>query len=185
MSVLTAVARFASPRPDPYLVGGEVAVLTVHRHWIEMGRVAAETLGLWLLAGLLITWLPAGPVSSLLSLVVLAALLRLMWELLEWRRTTITLSDKRLFVISGILSRRLSMLPLRKVTDMTLVQPLGGRLLGYGSIIVESAGQHQALSEVHHIPAAMDFYREVASLVFDDRPARGRRPDDTMALDEI
>ena len=185
MNVLAVLTRPLRSVPEQYLVGEEIAVLTVRRHWIELWQVAGQTLGIWALAVLVISGLPRNDVTNLFGLVILAALARFLWFYADWLRTTITVTDKRLFILGGIMSRRLSMLPLRKVTDMTLVQPLGGRLLGYGSIIVESAGQDQALSEIHHIPDSMSFYQAIANLVFNDSRPRSAQVDDTMSFDQI
>ena len=170
--------------PDRYLVGDEEALLSVRRHWSTLSRVLGETLGVWFLGIALAGLLPPSPLIDLVGIVMLAALARLVWHVVLWRRTTITVTDKRMFILTGVLTRRLSMMPLRKVTDMTLVNPWPGRLLGYGSIIVESAGQNQAMSEIHHIPHPMDFYRLVAGLVFDGRRSRSR-VNETMTLDEL
>ena len=163
--------------------------MTVHRHWAKLARVAVETLAVMIAGGLVARWLPPSPITDLIALVVLAAVVRFSWALVDWRRETITISDKRLFILNGILSRKLSMLPLRKVTDMALVQPLPGRILGYGGIIVESAGQNQALSEVHYIPNPLEFYRLLVDLQFERRgvpsqpPADAPRTDDTVAFE--
>lgn len=170
--------------PDRYLVGDEEALLTVRRHWADLSRAAVETLAVWIIGIRILVWLPPTSLTDIIGLVLIAALLRFLWEVVKWWRTTITVSDKRLFILSGVFTRRLSMLPLSKVTDMTLVQPLPGRFLGYGSIIVESAGQNQALSDVHFIPNAMDFYQLIAGMVFDGKRA-GRRSDETVVLDGI
>lgn len=170
--------------PRRYLVEGERPFLTVRHHWSLLTTAAVRMLVIWIVCITLIRWLPPSLLTDLAALALLGSLGKLFWDVLQWRRTTITVSDKRLFMLSGVLTRRLSMLPLRKVTDMTLVQPLSGRMLGYGSIIVESAGQTQALSDIHHIPRAMAFYQVLASLVFEGRtPPWGN--DDTVVLDTL
>jgi len=58
------------------------------------------------------------------------------------------------------------MMPLVKVTDMTFQRSFLGRLFGYGTFILESAGQDQALSTVDYIPYPEQLYLEVCSLIF-------------------
>jgi hypothetical protein len=78
-------------------------------------------------------------------------------------------------------------MPLTRVTDMTYQRSLLGRILGYGDLIVESAGQDQALSRIEHLPRPDDFYRTITSLVTagipsllpeDEEPRRLWLPDD-------
>lgn len=170
--------------PDPYLLEGEEALLTVRQHGFVLWRVVAETAGAWVLGIGLLGYLPRTGFDTVAGLVLLGVLARLIWQVVLWRYQMITVSDKRLFIVSGVFNRRLSMLPLRKVTDLTLVEPLLGRVLGYGTLIVESAGQNQALSDIHYIPQPRRFYRLAASLgVGSYRP---RRPsNDTMTLDDF
>jgi hypothetical protein len=55
---------------------------------------------------------------------------------------------------------------------MTYRRTIFGRLLGYGDLILESAGQHQALTEVTYIPDPNVFYRTITTLL----AARGDFP---------
>jgi hypothetical protein len=58
------------------------------------------------------------------------------------------------------------MMPLAKVTDMTFQRSFLGRVFGYGTFILESAGQDQALSRVDFIPYPEQLYLEVCALLF-------------------
>ena len=66
------------------------------------------------------------------------------------------------------------MMPMSKVTDMSFRRSFGGRLLGYGELIVESAGQNQALDRVPYIPYPEQLYLLVCGILFpsgaDDEP---------------
>jgi hypothetical protein len=58
------------------------------------------------------------------------------------------------------------MMPLIKVTDMSYSRPPVGRLLGYGEIVIESAGHDQALRRIRHLPRPDALYLEVCELLF-------------------
>ena len=58
---------------------------------------------------------------------------------------------------------------LTKVTDLTFRRSLRGRLLGYGTLIVESAGQDQALSHIDYIPRPEEVYEALSELIFGDK----------------
>jgi hypothetical protein len=52
------------------------------------------------------------------------------------------------------------------VTDMTFQRSFPGRVFGYGTFVLESAGQGQALSKVDFIPYPEQLYLEVCDLLF-------------------
>jgi hypothetical protein len=58
------------------------------------------------------------------------------------------------------------MMPLTKVTDMRFERSPAGRLFGFGTFIVESAGQEQALHTIDHLPYPEQLYIEVCGLIF-------------------
>jgi len=62
---------------------------------------------------------------------------------------------------TGLVIRKVNMMPLTKVTDMRFQRPTMGRILGYGEFILESAGQDQALNKVDHLPYPEQLYLEV------------------------
>jgi hypothetical protein len=76
------------------------------------------------------------------------------------------------------------MMPLTKVTDLSFIRTFNGRLLGYGTMVIESAGQIQALNQIHYLPDPEEVYEAISELVFGDkrqtrshmlsRPRRGR-----------
>jgi membrane protein YdbS with pleckstrin-like domain len=95
-------------------------------------------------------------------------LLWLIWKLLNWLVDYFVVTSKRVLLVTGFLVRKVEMMPLVKVTDMSFQQSLGGRLFKYGRFIFESAGQEQALRKVDYIPHPEQHYLEVCSLIFTD-----------------
>jgi protein-disulfide isomerase-like protein with CxxC motif len=69
----------------------------------------------------------------------------------------------------GFFVHKIAMMPLTKVTDLTFERSLRGRLLGYGTLIVESAGQIQALNRIDYIPRPEEVYEALSELVFGDK----------------
>ena len=65
------------------------------------------------------------------------------------------------------------MMPLSKVTDLTFQRTFGGRLLGYGTLIVESAGQIQALNKIRYMPRPEEIYEALSELIFGRRARPG------------
>lgn len=151
-----------------YLADGERLVLAVRRHPVVLaGPVAVALLAL---VGASAIGFLTGPdegstvVDTVVGLVALAIFVRLAWKLWLWSAERVVVTDRRFMVVSGVLTRRVATMPLGSVTDMSYVRSIAGRLFGYGELVVESAGQEQALSHLHHIPHPDDFYRTVTAL---------------------
>src|SRR6185312_11592523 len=139
---------------DKYLIPTETPVVVTTRHWASMLKASAIALlvlliGLWLLGY-------TGDdqaMSSFAVLLILAALGWYGWQVLRWRTEEFVITDRRVLLIDGLLTRRVAIMPLAKVTDLTYRRSIAGRLLGYGTFVVESAGQHQAFNQIDYLPA--------------------------------
>jgi membrane protein YdbS with pleckstrin-like domain len=95
-------------------------------------------------------------------------LLWLIWKILNWLVDYFVVTSKRVILATGLLVRKVEMMPLVKVTDMSYQQSVRGRVLKYGQFIFESAGQEQHLREVDYIPHPEQLYLEVCGLIFAD-----------------
>jgi uncharacterized membrane protein YdbT with pleckstrin-like domain len=115
-----------------------------------------------------------GPLNELVWLAALAVIGRLLWKVGEWQVERFIVTDQRILLTSGLFTRRVAMMPLRKVTDMTYERSLSGRLCGYGTFIMESAGQDQALRSINFLPSPDVLYREVSDLLFGPEARRRR-----------
>jgi uncharacterized membrane protein YdbT with pleckstrin-like domain len=85
-----------------------------------------------------------------------------------------------MMLTSGILTRKVGMMPLGKVTDMSFQRTLAGRLFGYGEFIVESAGQDQALRTIDFLPYPDQLYLEVCGLIFPGAVAETQQDQDNL-----
>ncbi len=170
------MSRYRAWRPgQDYLLAGEVSVASTRLHWIVLWREAAIFLAVLMVA----VWVRVPPdhgVGTIIGLIILAALAYFAYHLLEWYVTYFEVTDKRLLLRSGLLTRRIDMMPVTKVTDMSYERPFAGRLLGWGTFILESAGQDQALSRIGYLPDSDRLYRETLTVIFggpdEDRVAR-------------
>ena len=75
-------------------------------------------------------------------------------------------STRRVLLVSGVIVRTVTLLPLRRITDLTWKETFLGQILGYGTFRFESAGQQHALSEITFLPDAETLYRRVSALLF-------------------
>jgi uncharacterized membrane protein YdbT with pleckstrin-like domain len=93
-------------------------------------------------------------------------LLHLSWDVFEWWEYYFVITSQRLLLSQGLVTRKVNMMPLAKVTDMSFNRSPMGQILGYGEFVVESAGQDQALSNVNFLPYPEQLYLEVCGLIF-------------------
>jgi len=149
-----------------YLSVEEREVLIVRHHVAQLWRPGVPALVLLVASLLLSPTSGASGLSNLLWLVTLAFLIRLAWRTWLWYVDSIVVTDKRIFEVSGIITKNVASMPLRMLTDVTYKRSLGGRILGYGTLIVESAGQDQALSRIDYLPEPDHLYQTITTLVF-------------------
>ncbi|HEY2269565.1 MAG TPA: PH domain-containing protein [Streptosporangiaceae bacterium] len=153
-----------------YLLPHERQVITVHQHPAVLIRPVFEVLVGLALAGWLTTVLAKVNGVAVLVIWVLWGILflRLAVKVFEWSETYFVVTSQRFILATGLLTRKVNMMPLAKVTDMSFQRSTMGRILGYGEFILESAGQDQALNHVDHLPYPEQLYLEVCGLIFKD-----------------
>jgi uncharacterized membrane protein YdbT with pleckstrin-like domain len=145
------------PFPADVLTADEELVFHLRPHWkaaVWPGFVLAVAV-----AAVIVAWvmLPPGRGGQIeLGIVAVVALVvgirRGLWPLLVWRCTHYVITDERLLLLDGVLSRDRRDLPLARVNDHAMRQSIMGRLLGYGNLVVDSIGDQEAFLEaVPHV----------------------------------
>jgi uncharacterized membrane protein YdbT with pleckstrin-like domain len=174
------MAMLAPRDPDEYLLSTERRVIRLRRHWAVLLPYLAQTL-LVLVIAFVLSWLLgdsgtyAWLVQNVLWYVALFALLRFTFYLVEWWVERIVVTDKRAMITSGIFVTKVAMMPVSKITDMTYERTVVGRMLGYGTLILESAGQIQALNRIEFLPRPEEVFDAISGLVFGDKTATSGR----------
>jgi uncharacterized membrane protein YdbT with pleckstrin-like domain len=153
-----------------YLLPHERQVITVHQHPAVLIRPVFEVLVGLAIAGWLTTVFAKANGTAVLIIWVLWGILflRLAVKVFEWSETYFVVTSQRFLLATGLVTRKVNMMPLSKVTDMSFQRSTMGRILGYGEFILESAGQDQALNKVDHLPYPEQLYLEVCGLIFKD-----------------
>ena len=155
---------------DEYLLPTERRVIRVRQHWAVMAKDLIQT-GLFILLMVVIqTYLQPDPlIHNLTFYMSLAAVVRFTVQAIQWFAERIVITDKRVMRSTGLLNFKLGMMPLSKVTDLSFDRNLAGRMLGYGTLIVESAGQDQAFREIDYLPRPEEIYEALSELVFGEK----------------
>jgi membrane protein YdbS with pleckstrin-like domain len=159
------------------------------RHWIHLRNVfligALATLLLGYLSGLTTREEQPG-LTSVVVLIWLIVMFWVAWRVADWYYDRFILTNKRVMVVNGIITRRVAMMPLLRVTDMKYEQSPMGRMLNYGTFVLESAGQEQALREVKHLPNPNELYLRVVEEMYEPQAVEarlGRSADEARAED--
>ena len=157
----------ASKDADKYLLPGEDVVLATRRHWAVLVEPTLKFLPAFVVGGVLFLLDPDNPVTSVVGLVVLlGALVYYALRVGEWWMRHFIVTRRRVLLTSGVIVRTVTLLPLRRITDLTWEETFFGQILGYGSFRFESAGQDQALRHITFMPDAKKVYKEVSGLLF-------------------
>jgi uncharacterized membrane protein YdbT with pleckstrin-like domain len=154
-----------------YLLPHERQVITVHRHpAVLIGPIFVVLVGL-AIAGWLSYAIAHGNNTVILVIWIAWAVVvvRLLVKIFEWADTYFVVTSQRMLLQTGLVTKKVNMMPLSKVTDMSFQRSSLGRILGYGEFILESAGQDQALRIVDHLPYPEQLYLEVCGLIFKDK----------------
>jgi len=160
---------------NKYLLPHEHQVITVRKHPAVLLRPIGVTL-LGLVIAAVISTTVARHNADVVGFVWIVWAVLLVWlayRVWVWSQDYFIVTSRRMLLATGVVTRKVAMMPLVKVTDMSFQRSSLGRLLGYGEFILESAGQDQALRVVDHLPYPEQLYLEVCGLIFPGRKDDG------------
>ena len=153
---------------NKYLLPHEHQVITVRKHPAVLIMPIALALGAILISIVLGSTILLHTHDAVLVLLVICLIFLgyLGFKVWEWSEDYFVVTSDRMLEASGVFTRKIAMMPLVKVTDMSFQRSSLGRVLGYGSFILESAGQDQALRTIDHVPYPEQLYLEICALIF-------------------
>lgn len=139
-----------------YLAPGEQVLIATRRHWaVPLWRLARGG-GMMSVIGVLTVLLPGWfVVQAALLLGALAHTAWVFWCVIAWRVEQVAVTETRLIRVSGILRITVDAVPLSKITDLRLRCSVAGRILNYGELRIETAGQKRTLERLDFLPTAV------------------------------
>jgi uncharacterized membrane protein YdbT with pleckstrin-like domain len=145
------------PYPDQLLANDEQVVRHLHPHWITLVRPVFFFVLLVGGGAFLAAVVPAGSWQkpAWIAIAAVAGIL-LVWlaviPFLAWRTTHYVLTTHRVLIRTGILHHRGRDIALTRINDVSFEQTLWDRIIGAGTLMVESAGEsgQQVLRNVPH-----------------------------------
>ncbi len=163
--------RRSDPELERYLLDGERLVFAKRMHPFAVAEPVLTGLAIPLAVVWLVTHLSASAarlhLGDALIVVAVIAFGRGVWRFSEWAwRDRLIMTHKRIMFVHGWWFREVPMMPLAKVTDMTFRRSIPARIFGWGTFVVESAGQDQALHNITWVPDPERTYRQICAEVF-------------------
>ncbi|GAA0417088.1 hypothetical protein Aca07nite_08050 [Actinoplanes capillaceus] len=136
--------------PEDVLADEEEIVLHLRPHW--KAAVAPVLILALTLTGLVLGWVKLpGTEAGRIGLLLVAAIMLYYavrygaLPLLEWHATRYVLTTERILLQRGLLTRERRDLPLNRINDHALTQSLLDRLLGSGTLTVDSIGEQNVV----------------------------------------
>jgi len=135
------------PFPNRLLAEDEEVVLDIHPHWKQL-VVPLLLIPVVIGVSVYVAYvLPDDSARTALrwAIVVIAALILLrfsLWPYLKWQTTHYVLTNRRVIIRRGVLSRSGRDIPLTRVNDVSFQHSVIERALRCGTLTIESAGEH-------------------------------------------
>ena len=129
----------------------EQQVLTLRQHWAFLVPPAAAAAGAAPAAGAVTVIAPGATTLETVAWVLAGFLIaRRLVAGLSWSVQYITITSERVVLTSGILNRKVKIIPLPNFAEMTFACSFAGRMIGYGAFMVEATGKPDR--RIHNIP---------------------------------
>lgn len=153
----------------PYLAPGEEIVRVARRHRSVLARPVVSTVVL--LGGLAALGFLTGPQSGADAIdqscgaVAVLVLLRFLLRLRRWSSERLLVTDQRIVEVSGLIAKRVSSWPYTRIHDLDYRRSIPGRLLGYGSLTIETTVAEASVIVLERVPDPDGFYRDVMEVI--------------------
>jgi uncharacterized membrane protein YdbT with pleckstrin-like domain len=158
--------------PDHHLTQGEHRIRSFHPHW---KRLVGPVLALILVAaaaGAATYFIPGDwqyASYARIAIVVVGLILLTIWSFvpyLRWKNTGYVLTTHRFTISTGVLNKSTDEIPMAKVNTVSSDQTFFERLLGCGTLTVESAGDRGQIV-LRDIPRIQDVRTDLLRLLED------------------
>lgn len=169
------------------MASGERMVDETRRHFVVLLRplaiwvfVLAGSAALGLLAKQVISPRIAEDIATA-GVVLASAYLAL--KLLRWNVARYVFTDRRVLMIDGIIAKRVTAIPLQRISDSTYSRSVMGRVLGYGVLELDTSGETGGSARLTALPRPDEIYRLMSSLTHP--VSRSLQDDDTGPLPRV
>ncbi|AXE38719.1 PH domain-containing protein [Acidipropionibacterium virtanenii] len=142
--------RFFDPEVDRHLLTdeGEFIIDEVAKHWITL------VLPVLALAASMAFFVAMIALPRVWALLLVIGLVLDVWAAVrihQMHMDRFVVTNMRVFRVHGAVNQHLATMPMTRILDVSVEQPLLGQLCGYGHFIFESAAQDQGLRVIKFV----------------------------------
>lgn len=162
--------------PTKLLADDESIQYELKPHWralVVPVIVLLLTLGFGIFA--ITKWDNSGLRWTILVIMLLILIVWVVRPFLYWMTTQYVITDHRIIVRTGLISRSGRDMPLSRVNDVSFKKSVLERFLNCGTLMIESAGTQGQLV-ISSVPDVEDIQREIYRLHDEDDERRRNRP---------
>jgi uncharacterized membrane protein YdbT with pleckstrin-like domain len=174
--------------PQRLLHEDETLVLVLRRHVKTLFVPFLVLVVVLAVVAALVVFTPAGAEPwawAVIGIVAGLVLLRwVVWPFLVWRHTIHAITTRRLILRTGVFNRQGHDMPLTRLNDVSFEHTLWERMLGCGTLVVESAGERGQLT-LNDIPKVELVQRTLYRLSDEQRGRRGPDKVDSDLADTL
>ncbi len=165
--------------PEKVLANDEQVVEHLHPHWITLVPATLWFILICGLAGVGIAFAPddgTGRNVVLIAIIVVGLILLSFLTFkpwIEWRTTHYVLTTHRVLIRRGVLRHVGRDISLQRINDVAFTQSLWDRMVGAGTLVIESAGE-QGQETLTNIPRSNQQQQLLNRLIEEDSGRRQR-----------
>lgn len=165
--------------PEKVLADDEKVVDHLHPHWITLVPAVLWFIVICTAAGLAIGYAPSSGTTHAVFvwIIVVIALVLLVWltlaPLIKWKTSHYVFTDHRVLIRTGVLRRTGRDIALRNISDVGFSQSLWDRIVGAGTLSIESASEN-GRSVLEDVPRSERQQQLINRLIEQDADRRAR-----------
>lgn len=168
--------------PESVLTADEKVVLHLHPHWKALVRPVAVVVAAVAVVVVTAVFWPEPVVLVILGgLGLVASAWLALWPWLVWRTTHYVFTNERVLMRHGVITREGRDIPLGRVNDVSFSHGLVDRILGCGTLTIESAGERGQVTLVD-VPRVERTQAMLYELVEADRASHSFGDEDREAI---
>lgn len=167
--------------PDNLLTQDETVTLHTHPHWKELilpaiGLVVFVVIGILAFFAVPDSWDSFGGIAqiAIVAIVVFLILWLVVAPWVSWSTTHYVITTRRVLLRSGVITRKGRDIPHSRINDVSFEQSVVQRMMGFGTLIVQSASEDGA-ANLRDMPKVEEAQSLLYRLVEQDRERRAGR----------
>jgi uncharacterized membrane protein YdbT with pleckstrin-like domain len=164
------------PYPEKVLANDEKVVEHLHPHWITLVPATLWLIVICAAGGAGIGFAPHSGHKVYVIAIIVVGVILLAWlsfrPWLAWRTTHYVFTTHRVLIRRGVLKRTGRDIALQRISDVSFTQSLWDRMVGAGTLTIESAGEH-GQETLTNIPRSDQQQQTLNHLIEQDSDRRG------------